>query len=262
VLVFSFHPKIRKHVLVKVPHSWEIILPHCSSPVCTVYQQHQTQAAAAARVVCLALHKSMPGIRVHEYSHFSDGEVAAGDRLWPISCVQSDTVYNHKLCWRAHKVILLVPASCHVLHIHTYICIYTYMCIHTYISTHLCILGAKIWQCFYQVIKPSLSEVHHLQDIHYMLYEYVTYIYTHTSTVQSKWLPHILHRWMAPESIQFRLYSQKSDVYAFGTLLWEMWSSGSHPFMLVTDDEEVARRSVLPTSLLWQCCMGHSNGHG
>jgi hypothetical protein len=122
----------------------------------------------------------MPGIRVHEYSHFSDGEVAAGDRLWPISCVQSDTVYNHKLCWRAHKVILLVPASCHVLHIHTYICIYTYMCIHTYISTHLCILGAKIWQCFYQVIKPSLSEVHHLQDIHALYAVWICYIYIHT----------------------------------------------------------------------------------
>ena len=49
---------------------------------------------------------------------------------------------------------------------------------------------------------------------------------------------------MAPESIRFRQYSQKSDVYAFGTLLWEMWSSGEHPFMLVADDEEVARRVI------------------
>jgi hypothetical protein len=38
------------------------------------------------------------------------------------------------------------------------------------------------------------------------------------------------------------MYSQESDVYSFGTLLWEMWSSGEYPFMLVADDEEVARR--------------------
>jgi hypothetical protein len=49
---------------------------------------------------------------------------------------------------------------------------------------------------------------------------------------------------MAPESIRFRLYSQKSDAYAFGTLLWEMWSSCEHPFMLVADYEEVARRVI------------------
>ena len=47
---------------------------------------------------------------------------------------------------------------------------------------------------------------------------------------------------MAPESIQYHRYSHKSDVYAFGTLLWEMWSGGAIPFMLVTDEEEVARR--------------------
>jgi hypothetical protein len=47
---------------------------------------------------------------------------------------------------------------------------------------------------------------------------------------------------MAPESIKARRFSSKSDVYAFGILLWEMWSEGSYPFMLVNDDEEVARR--------------------
>jgi hypothetical protein len=47
---------------------------------------------------------------------------------------------------------------------------------------------------------------------------------------------------MAPESIKTRKYSHKSDVYAFGILLWEMWSDGSFPFMLVADDEDVAKR--------------------
>eukprot|EP00281_Chroomonas_sp_CCMP1168_P032331 CAMPEP_0206236460 /NCGR_PEP_ID=MMETSP0047_2-20121206/13730_1 /ASSEMBLY_ACC=CAM_ASM_000192 /TAXON_ID=195065 /ORGANISM="Chroomonas mesostigmatica_cf, Strain CCMP1168" /LENGTH=142 /DNA_ID=CAMNT_0053660803 /DNA_START=50 /DNA_END=474 /DNA_ORIENTATION=- len=51
-------------------------------------------------------------------------------------------------------------------------------------------------------------------------------------------------RWMAPESIRFRRYSEKSDVFAYGTLLWEMWARGEVPFSHVSDDEEVARRVV------------------
>jgi len=47
---------------------------------------------------------------------------------------------------------------------------------------------------------------------------------------------------MAPESIKNRTYSQKSDVFSFGTLLWEIWSAGGIPFPHVSDDEEVARR--------------------
>jgi hypothetical protein len=49
-------------------------------------------------------------------------------------------------------------------------------------------------------------------------------------------------RWMAPESIRTRRFSNKSDVYSFGILLWEMWSGGSYPFMLISSEEEVASR--------------------
>lgn len=49
---------------------------------------------------------------------------------------------------------------------------------------------------------------------------------------------------MAPESIQFRKYSQKSDVFSFGTFLWEIQSGGAIPFGFVAEDEEVARRVV------------------
>ena len=49
---------------------------------------------------------------------------------------------------------------------------------------------------------------------------------------------------MAPESIKFRRYSEKSDVFSFGTLLWEIWSLGEIPFSSVPEDEEVARRVV------------------
>jgi hypothetical protein len=49
---------------------------------------------------------------------------------------------------------------------------------------------------------------------------------------------------MAPESIRNRQYSSKTDVYAFGILLWEIWSEGAYPFMFIADDEEVARRYI------------------
>jgi serine/threonine protein kinase len=47
---------------------------------------------------------------------------------------------------------------------------------------------------------------------------------------------------MAPESIQRRIYSEKSDVYAFGILLWEMWSGGEIPFSNIPSDEDVIAR--------------------
>jgi hypothetical protein len=49
-------------------------------------------------------------------------------------------------------------------------------------------------------------------------------------------------RWMAPEAIRRRQFSEKSDVFAFGILLWELWSHGSYPFSTVIDDFEVALR--------------------
>ncbi len=47
---------------------------------------------------------------------------------------------------------------------------------------------------------------------------------------------------MAPEVLEFRRYSHKSDVYSLGMLLWELWSNCRVPFALVTQNEEVARR--------------------
>lgn len=37
-------------------------------------------------------------------------------------------------------------------------------------------------------------------------------------------------RWMAPECLQSKEYSEASDVYAFAMLLWEMWHPGQVPF--------------------------------
>jgi serine/threonine protein kinase len=51
-------------------------------------------------------------------------------------------------------------------------------------------------------------------------------------------------RWMPPEALERRSWSEKSDVWAFGTLMWEMWSFGRIPFGLISSDSEVAARVI------------------
>eukprot|EP00960_Hanusia_phi_P019262 568616-Hanusia_phi.AAC.1 len=47
---------------------------------------------------------------------------------------------------------------------------------------------------------------------------------------------------MAPESIARRQYTDKSDVWAFGVTMWEMWTYGQVPYGAITDDEMVGQR--------------------
>ena len=49
-------------------------------------------------------------------------------------------------------------------------------------------------------------------------------------------------RWMPPEALEKRRWSEKSDVWAFGVLMWELWSAALIPFAFEGNDENVARR--------------------
>lgn len=49
-------------------------------------------------------------------------------------------------------------------------------------------------------------------------------------------------RWMAPEALRRRRFSEKSDVWAFGVLAWELFSGGDVPYAFISSSEQVAER--------------------
>ena len=75
-------------------------------------------------------------------------------------------------------------------------------------------------------------------------------------------------RWMAPESLTRNKWSEKSDVFSFGVLVWELSSGGQLPWGLGMSDAEVQRAvtagqrlecvegaSAEVRNLVTQCCV-------
>lgn len=51
-------------------------------------------------------------------------------------------------------------------------------------------------------------------------------------------------KWSAPEALHYRLYSQASDVWSYGCVLYEIWSMGVKPFSHLSK-AEVSIKKIL-----------------
>jgi len=67
-----------------------------------------------------------------------------------------------------------------------------------------------------------------------------TYVQKSTSSVGDG----IPFRWMSPEAIERRMWSEKSDVWAWAVTLWEMFTHGKVPYTFIASDAQVAEQVV------------------
>ena len=44
-------------------------------------------------------------------------------------------------------------------------------------------------------------------------------------------------KWLAPEAAHYNRFSTKSDVWAFGVVMWEILSLGQRPFQAMSEQE-------------------------
>jgi serine/threonine protein kinase len=81
----------------------------------------------------------------------------------------------------------------------------------------------------------------------------------------------IPYKWSAPEALMFRAYSNRSDVWSFGILMWEVFSFGQMPFSTIDNSEltEALAKGVRPEQpegcptevyeLMQQCWQEHDS---
>lgn len=55
-------------------------------------------------------------------------------------------------------------------------------------------------------------------------------------------------RWLAPETLQNLTFTSQSDIWSYGILLWEIFSSGGQPYSNLFDEE--VKESILSYQIL------------
>ena len=78
----------------------------------------------------------------------------------------------------------------------------------------------------------------HVKLTDYGLASMGTYVQVSTSSVGAG----VPFRWMSPEAILIRRWSEKSDVWTFAVTVWEMFTHGLVPYTFISSDSEVAQR--------------------
>ena len=69
-------------------------------------------------------------------------------------------------------------------------------------------------------------------------------LYAPTNTSARTTINIVPTRYVAPEVLLNEQYSEKSDVYSMGVLIWEAYSRGKIPWTSISSDDEVKRRVV------------------
>jgi serine/threonine protein kinase len=67
-------------------------------------------------------------------------------------------------------------------------------------------------------------------------------LYAPTNTVATTMINIVPTRYAAPEVLANEQYSEKSDVYSMGVLMWEAYSQGKIPWSNINSDDEVKRQ--------------------
>ena len=62
---------------------------------------------------------------------------------------------------------------------------------------------------------------------------------SHSVTLQILIMNNDVLRWMPPESILYGKFTTESDVWAFGVVLWEIYSFGLQPYYGYSNSEVI-----------------------
>ena len=62
-------------------------------------------------------------------------------------------------------------------------------------------------------------------------------------------------KWTAPEALHYKKYSTASDVWAYGCLLYEIWSIGHKPFEVYKNIEVSYHPGSKEAEIVEVCCI-------